>query len=214
MKFDHGKNPLKLPRGLERVGSFQELEDAGFKAFSLGPIYVYACVEQDIMLHFLETQDPTQAVDPVMSKLVQAGAIQAHDRPRETFGTHMFFDRLIIKHCVQWANILNVMDVVSYEWFKKWMMANTYVSRQHRKYFEPRLYTAPIIDPIAYDARQEIIPSSLDVFSVCSMKWSLAPVTQVEDKSKTPAYIDLREIPPDEEVRKRGLATLGIINEL
>lgn len=214
MKLDHGKNPLKLPRGLERVGSFKELLDAGFIAFSLGPIYVYACVEEDIMLKFMELPDEQKGIDPVASRLAQAGLIQAHDRPRETYGTHMFFDRIIVNHCVQWTNVLNVMDVDSYAWFKKWMLANTFVSRQHKKFFVPRHYIAPIIDPIAYDAKQDIIPSALDVFSVSSMKWSLKPVTNVTNKATTPEYVDLKEFPPDEDVRKEGLKILGMINDL
>lgn len=214
MKLDHGKSPLKAPRGIDRVGNLRELADAGYRVFSLGPIYVYAGVNSDITLEFLRLQDPTQPIDPVMSKLVQLGAVQAHDRPKEVFGTHMFFDRIIINHCLQWTNVLNVMDVVSYEWFKKWMLGNNFISREEKKYFAPRLYQAPILDPIAYDAYQEIIPETLDVFSVSGMKWSLKPVTNVTDKAHTPVYIDLREAPPEEQVRVEGLAALGIINEL
>ncbi len=106
------------------------------------------------------------------------------------------------------------MDTLSYEWFKQWMLSNTFVSREKRTYAIPRLYSAPVMDPFYWSVHGKDVPTTLDVFSVSTIRWTLAPVTAVLDKSLTPTFIDLQVKPPDEEVRVQGAKILGMLKDL
>ena len=211
----HGGQAMKKPTELnDKVDSLQLLRELGYTAYSLGPIYAYAGVSEDIEEQFLKEKFESGPADPALTALVNSGAVQAVSQPVDTYGTILQCARPAIARCESWNMMLGIMDTSSFRWFKKWMLGNTYVSRARKTYAVPRHYLAPVMDPLAFVARGTDVPETLDVFSVHSVRWSLVPVTNVVDKRLTPTFIELEVKPPDEDVRVEGAKILGMIKDL
>lgn len=179
---------------LDKIRSFEELRREGFTPFSVGPLYVYAGVQESLPSAF-------------------AAAPKA-DRPGEVSGNTIHFDRPIIARCEQWNFILDVMDTPSFQWFKKWMLGNHFASREKQTYYVSRHYIAPILDPLAMDLQQKAIPSSLDLFSVSGLKGSLKPRTNLTSYDQTKIYVDMYGAPPEEGVIVEGRKVLATLKGL
>lgn len=175
---------------LAKVESFEELRKEGFTPFSLGAVYVYSGITRSLPNEF--AGEPQQG------------------RP-EVHGTTMHFDRPIVARCQEWNQIIDIMDTKSFQWFKKWMIAQQFCNRDRKQFTVTRHYIAPILDPILLDVKGDQKPTTLDVFSVSGMKGSLIPVTGVADFSRTPLYVDFKNMPPEEDVQVLGNAVLKIV---
>lgn len=175
---------------LAKVDSFDELRKEGFTPFSLGAVYVYSGIQCSLPNKFASEE--------------QKGRPEVH-------GTSMHFDRPIVARCQEWNMIINIMDTPSYQWFKRWMIAQQFCNRERKQFTVTRHYIAPILDPILLDVKGLSVPTTLDIFSVSGMKGSLIPVTGVTDKARTPLYVDFKNMPPEEDVQVLGNAALKII---
>lgn len=205
------KKPLELN---DKVDSMELLRSLGYVAYSVGPIYAYAGVNEDIEERFLKEKFESGPADPGLTALVASGAVRAVDKPVDTYGTLLQCSRSVVARCESWSSLLGIMDVASFAWFKKWMLSNTFISREKLTYAVPRHYLAPVMDPISYAAKGIEVPTTLDVFSVSSIRWSLVPVTSVLDKALTPTVVELQVKPPDEAIRAEGAKLLKVIKEL
>lgn len=206
---------MKKPTELnDKVDSFKLLNELGYTAYSVGPIYAYAGVSEDIEERFLREAFESRPVDPTLTALAAAGAVRPLDKPSATYGTIWQAPRQVIARCESWCTLLAIMDTLSFEWFKQWLLSNTFVSREKRTYAVPRLYEAPVMDPFYWAVHGKEIPTMLHVFSVSSIRWSLKPVTSVLDKALTPSFVDLQVKPPDEDVRKEGAKILKVVKDL
>lgn len=184
-----GHNYLR-PVNISKVDSFEELRKEGFTPFSLGAMYVYVEIDRDLVQEFAKEQMP--------------------GRP-EVHGTTMHFDRPVIGRCAEWNSILNIMDTPSFQWFKKWMIAQQYVHRARRRFYTSRHYIAPLLDPIRLDTKRLGSPTTLDIFAPAGMSGTIKPVTGVTKLEDTKQLVDLVVAPPDEDVIVLGRAALNIV---
>ncbi len=64
---------MKKPSELnDKVDSFQLLKELGYTAYSVGPIYAYAGVNEDIEERFLREAFESRPVDPTLTALAAA----------------------------------------------------------------------------------------------------------------------------------------------
>lgn len=188
-RFNHQHiRPVKL----SSIGSFEELRREGFTPFALGPVYVYAEVGWSLPNQFASEE--------------QKGRPEVH-------GTTMHFDRTVVARCKECNNIIDIMDTPSFQWFKRWMIAQQFCNRQRKQFTVTRHYVVPILDPITLDTQMLARPTTLDIFTVSGMRGSLVPVTGVTDFSRTPCYVDFMNMPPDEDVQVLGSAALKIVRD-
>lgn len=185
-----GRKALKDPK-IESVDSFKELSGAGFTAYSLGPVYVYAGV-QDCLPE----------------------AFAAEQTSKDVRGTILHFERPVIARCEQWNTMLEVMDTESFQFFMSWMMALQLVDRQAGRFSLVRHYRAPLFDPIAADKKQVFLPITLDVFCPSSLQCDIKPKAWVSDPKKVPFYVDFEMRKPDSEVVKIGAAAMSMLKEM
>lgn len=189
-----GDSPLKVPAGIATCSSLKALELEGYTAFSLGPVYVYAGVNESIPSRFCQENIP--------------------GRKSDVYGTTIHFERPVIARCQNWNYILDVMDTKNFQWFKQWMLANQFASRENKTFFVPRHYRAPLLDPIALDKLEKQIPTALDVFTVSGLKGLMRPVCELTAYTQAKSYIDFNILPPEEDVVVMGRTTLKLLNEV
>ena len=193
------------------MASFAELQKEGLTPFALGPIYVYAGVQEDIVRRFVSEQ-PKKAMHYEIKAGI--GYIPREDN-LEPRGAVLEFKHNVLTFCREWNNILNVLDSQSYMHFKKWLLAQQFANRAEKKFFVPRLFTPPVLDPVALDLETPLaIPTSLDVYSVSGMKGILYPKDMGLPKEHAKAYIEFVHRPPEEDTIKLGSAALKLLREV
>ncbi len=187
--------------------SFAELEKNGLTPFALGPIYVYAGVQEDIPRRFASEFDgKVMERNEIVNKQLRV----LRDK-LEVRGNTMHFDRPVLARCQGWNTILNILDSISYVYFKKWMLEQQFVNRVEKKFFVPRLYSTPILDPLALDVKGLAIPTSLDVYALSGFKGVMKPRGNLNDKTKAQAFVDFEILPPEEDVVVLGRQALNIV---
>jgi hypothetical protein len=200
--------PLK-PVRTEGAKSLAELDEEGLVAFSLGPVYAYAGVNEDIVRRFSMELDGQTVKDAV----IRGGLARIESHRLDVRGAHLRFERPVIARCMQWNQVLSVLDKESFPHFKKWLLAQQFVNRAEKKFYVVRHYIAPILDPLALDLKGLAVPASLDVFSVSGLRGSLKPAGNVTDKAHARSYIELEGLPPEEDVILLGRQALQIVRE-
>ena len=113
------------------MASFAELQKEGITPFALGPIYVYAGVQEDIVRRFVSEQ-PKKAMHYEIKAGV--GYIPREDN-LEPRGAVLEFKHDVLTFCREWNTVLNVLDSQSYMHFKKWLLAQQFANRAERKFF-------------------------------------------------------------------------------
>lgn len=189
------------------MASFSELMSNGLTPFALGPVYVYAGVQEDIPRKFAaefdgKVMERNEIKNKVLTKISDK---------LEVRGTTMHFDRIVLARCQDWNFILNLMDSISYIYFKKWLLEQQFVNRAEKKFFVPRLFSAPVLDPLLLDIKGVAIPTALDVYSVSGFKGVMKPLCNVDNVAKVMSFVDFKIEPPEEEVQVLGRAALNIV---
>lgn len=199
-------SPLR-PSGEKGMTSFAELEKNGLVPFALGPVYVYAGVQEDIPRRFASEFDgKVMERNEIRNKVLTT----LQDR-LEVRGNTAHFDRPVLARCQDWNYILNIMDAVSYVYFKKWLLEQQFVNRAEKKFFVPRLYSAPILDPLILDVKGLAVPASLDVYALSGFKGVMKPKGNLANKAEAQAFVDFQILPPEEDVVVLGRQALNIV---
>jgi hypothetical protein len=203
------EGPLPKPVRTDGAKSLSELDEEGLVAFALGPVYVYAGVREDIVRRFVMEMDGQS----VKSAVVKDHLARIESHRLDVRGTTLHFDRAVLARCMDWNNILNVMDKESYPHFKKWLLEQQFVNRAEKKFYVVRCYAAPVLDPLTLDLKGLALPVTLDVFSVSGLKGALRPLGYLSDKAQAKSFIDFEGLPPEEDVIVLGRKALRIIEE-
>jgi hypothetical protein len=184
------------------------MREEGFVAFVLGPVYVYAGVQVDLMSAF----DDEVADIPVRKAAVSEGKLDIDIIKLSPSGGHMCFQHPVVSHCHPWSHILNVIDAVSFPHFKKWLLAQNFVNREMGAFVVVRHYVVPILDPIILDVSGRPVPELVDVFSVAGMRGTMCP-EMVQDKAQAKSFIHFEHKPPDEHIIKMGAEALKLVKD-
>lgn len=183
---------LRLPgENFYKCGSMAEVERAGFRVFHLGSVYVYGCVKESLPAMFAK-EYWEQFKKPVTATTIR-------------------FDRPIVTACAENSYILDAIDRELYGRFKTWMLSLNLVDRTDKRFFCVRSFTAPILDPLAFDSRSAKIPASLPIFSVSGPSGRLLPKRQMLLYSQAPEMIELVRSEPDPTVRRDGRAAFSVL---
>lgn len=192
---DHAAKPdpgrLIEPK-LDKIGSLAELDREGFTVFALGPVYVYGGVQDDLVAAFAAEREP--------------------ERPQDVMATLIRFDRPVIAACREWSFILNVMDLHSFAWFKKWMLALQLIDRRRDAFWLIRHYLAPMLDPILLDSDKGRKAEFVDVFCPSGMRGRIVPVTGLSRFEDAPEYIKFTVEQSEPEVVRLGRAALEVLH--
>ncbi len=173
--------------------SCEALWKEGFTIFSLGPLYVYAGVNEDILERF--------AADDCTDRALKG---------RKPVGGSIDFEHNVLARCELWNKRLNVLDVESYGLFNDWMLAQTFVNTPAQKYYEPRRMASPILDPLALTQNKQIA-IAMDVFTVSGI-WSLIrPKVSNVSRKEAKHFIDFEKCSPEPHVAERGKMLLRMI---
>jgi hypothetical protein len=182
---------LKAPK-LTGVDSFEKLREEGFVIFSLAPVYIYA-----------------QVAESLPESFAAATGEDMKNRKGEILSTQIEFEHEVLKRCPGWSNMLEVMDANSYMWFKRWMSSLNFVNRDKKKFYVPKMFTAPILDPIQVDlGKVKPTPDHVDVFGLSGLSGVLKPLLSGIDKKDAPLCIDFKFDPPEQDVVAIGKAVL------
>ena len=204
------QHPEVIGNDAKMMASFAELEKEGLTPFALGPIYVYAGVQEDIVRRFASEQ-PKQVRHYDVKEGV--GYIP-RDYTLNVRGMVLEFNHPVLTYCKEWNFLVNVLDSQSYMHFKKWMLAQQFANRLERKFFVPRLFAPPVLDPLALEAKGVSIPVSLDVYSVSRMRGVLYPKDIGLPKEQAKRSIEFVHRPPEEDTIKLGSAALKLLREV
>ena len=172
---------------LGSVQSFAQLHSLGFVPFTLGPVYVYAGIQDDLIKSF-------------------AGETQ-----REVLSTTLQFERAVLCRCQEWNYILQVMDLENYRQFKNWMQALQPIDRRQKRFFVVRRFDAPVLDPLLLDQAGQTQPTHLDVFSVSGLESLIKPKDSIQAFASAPREIDLLRLAPEPDVLVLGKAALACV---
>lgn len=170
------------PASLRTKGALlSDYRKEGYEVFSLGPLYVYGEIPESLPEKFAQSKQPNQ---PNL----------------KTESTQIIFDRTVVGSCLEWSNMLDVMDRESYLWFKQWIMAFTFMNREKKLALFPRIYSAPILDPIALTQRGRHVPDAIEIWSVATSKWSLVPATKkgILKNGDIPSQVAMMFGPPEQ----------------
>jgi hypothetical protein len=203
------EGPPPKPVQADGAKSLSELDKEGLVAFALGPVYVYAGVREDIVRRFVMEMDG----QTVKSAVVKDHLARIESHRLDVRGTTMHFERPVLARCMDWNNILNVMDKESYPHFKKWLLEQQFVNRAEKKFYVVRYYIAPVLDPLTLELKGLALPAVLDVFSVSGLKGVLRPMGNLSDKTQAKSFVDFEGLPPEEDVIVLGRKALRIIEE-
>jgi len=177
---------------LQKVSSLAELEKEGFTVFSLGLIYVYGGVQDDLVAAFAAERSPA--------------------RPQDVFATVVRFDRPVVAACREWSFTLNIMDMVNFEWFKRWMLGLQLVNRHRKTFWLARHYLAPIQDPFMLDSGEGRKADFLDIFCPSGIQGKMVPAHNLSRFEDAPEYVRFTVQPPEEDVVKIGRAALEVLS--
>ena len=191
--------------------SFEELRREGYTPFSLGPVYVYAGVQWDLVAKFYEEvgSEPVREANYDVAK----GKLDVSMHKLDVRGVHVRFERPIISHCPGWSHVINVLDSDSFTHFKKWVLTQQFVNRAERKFYLIRHYSAPLLDPLILDTFGKASPEMMDLFSICGMKGSLVPKDRMFGQPKAKTFIEMQHAPPEEAVILIGAAALKVVRD-
>jgi hypothetical protein len=167
-------------------GSFEEANRDGYVLFSLGPLYVYASIQESIIDRFRSEHKDIE---------------MKHD--------NIYFDRNVVARCEKWNYVLELMDRAVYPYFQQWMLAQIFMLREERNIIVPRRFLTPILDPFLFDKGIRK-PASMDVYTVSSMKKLLRPKCEVSFE-EAPSYIDFEFRAPEQEVISLGESMLPMV---
>jgi hypothetical protein len=190
-------SPLNRP-DTDMAASMEELRGSGYVLFALGPVYVYAGIDTDLMRAF-------------GSEEFMKG------KPKDTRGMHVFFETPVLGKCDTWNFVLNVMDSESFPWFKQWLHAQQFCNRVSKRFYVVRHWVVPVLDPLALQAKDRPVAEAMDVFTVSGMKGLMrprgfnAPSKNVKMLNR---FIDFEVAPPEEDVQVLGNAALGIVRDM
>jgi hypothetical protein len=181
--------PLKEPKigDVNRFANLGELESEGFTAYVLGPVYVYAGVEESIPERF--------AAEPVKN------------RPPDVSGSWFEFSHAVIARCEHWNYRMEYMDTKSYEYFRIWMLGQVFINRPKRNVYVPRRYLAPVLDPFAF-CNNIGKPTSIEVYSVSNLDYLLRPKCELPSFESAKFFVDFEKRPPEPDVLELGKALL------
>lgn len=171
--------------------SLAALEVEGYVMFSLGPLYVYAGVQESLPEIFAGDECTQKALKdkPVVSGICE-------------------FQHQILGRCEKWNNVLDVMPRDTFDFFSSWMLTQVFINRVEKTVFVPRRMSAAVLDPLAY-AKGKKIPTSLILYSVSGMHSIVRPRGHMShDQAKS--YIDLERGPPEPHVITMGRAMLDL----
>lgn len=192
-KGDLYKGELKaLPFKDTCPDSLEALLAEGFVAFTLGPVYVYAGVQESILERFAGDE----CVERALKRQVVAGNIR--------------FKHNVLSRCEQWNVMLDVIDIESWGIFTGWLMSQTFLNRPDRRYYVTRHCHAALLDPLAFDHGKRI-PTSLDVFTVSGLYSSIRPIGGGGLHAQAKSYIDFEKLPPEPHIVKEGRILLGMV---
>ena len=172
--------------------SMAKLYDEGYVLFSLGPLYIYAGINESIPIRFAGDECTQRALK---------------DKPVRH--TNISFDHGILARCEMWNNTLDIMDAESYLCFKSWMLAQVFMNRVKKDVLVPRCCSAPVLDPLAFEINKQI-PTSMDVFCTSGMYSRIVPKGSVTDYKQTKSFIDLERLQPEPIVIQMGKAMLTV----
>lgn len=167
-------------------GSVDALQTEGFVIFSLGPVYVYAGVQHDILEKFAGDECTERALNG-----------------RQPCGGTIHFEHDVLVRCEKWNRALNVMDLESYGFFTSWMLSQTFINRPEKRYYVPRRMTAPVLDPLAILAGGHK-PVSLDIFTISGIYAVIRPKGFLASRVDTKHFIDFERCAPEPHVVKEG----------
>lgn len=174
-----------------RPESMEKLCAEGFVLFSLGPLYVYAGIDESILERF--------AGDECTQKAMQ-------DKPVVAGTLH--FQHMILARCEAWNSALDVMAKDAFDFFGSWMLAQTFINRQRKAFFVPRRMDAPVLDPLALE-HDKRIPIALPLYSVSGLHSVVRP-RGFMSHAAAPVCIDLERGPPEPHVIEMGTKMLNL----
>jgi hypothetical protein len=177
---------------LKSPASMNELIQDGLIPFTVGPVYVYAGVDDDIINRFAG------------ENILGLKEVRVATFP---------FQHAVLVRCELWNYEIQAMDKDSYEKFQQWMQIQLFINKKEKNIFAPRLYRPPLMDPFAYQKNNTRTPTAMDVYSVNSMKSSLVPLSFIDNKVLTNTYIDFQRLGPEPEIVELGkkmLETVGV----
>lgn len=190
-----GKSPFKpVNIALDKVSCIEDIRKEGFTVFSLGPVYVYANVQESIPARFTMEDFP--------------------GTPTEMRHTTMHFERPVITRCELWNYVLDVMDTATYNAFKLWLVNCSFVDRAKHKFFKPKHYFAPCLDPITLDKMNLAVPTSLDIFGVSGVKGEIKPRTSFSGHDKAKSYIEIYKDIPSEDTIVEAKKALNFVENV
>lgn len=196
---------------------FLELSKEGFTPFSIGTLYVYAGVKEDLVRRFAAEEGGKQVED---LRLRGPGDLIRNKYKLEPRGCHLRFEKPVVTQCgADWGYLLNIIDTQSFPHFKKWLLSQQFVNRAEKKFYIVRHYNVPVVDPLALSLKGLAIPSTLDVFSLSGMKGVLQPRTHLATpdaptlQKQAYPYVIFDHLPPEEDTIKLGAAAFQIVRE-
>lgn len=187
-------SPLKRP-DTDTAASMEELRGSGYVLFALGPVYMYAGIQTDLMRAF-GSEEYMKA------------------KPKETRGIHLYFEKPVLGKCDAWNFVLNIMDAKSFPWFKQWLHSQQFCDRVRRRFYMTRHWIVPVIDPLALQAKDCPIAEALDVFTVSGMRGLIRPKgfnVSSKNVETLNRYVDFEVMPPEEDVQILGNAAFGVV---
>jgi hypothetical protein len=166
--------------------SAEALAKEGYAIFALGPLYVYAGIEDDILERFAADECTERAL-----------------KGRQPVGGQIHFEHNVLARCEKWNKTLTVLDIESYGFFNSWMLAQTFVNRKARKYYVPRKMTAPMLDPLALTHNKQIA-IALDVYTVSGIYARICPKCLGGARKDAKHFIDFEKCDPEPHVVTEG----------
>lgn len=172
--------------------SVQAYAKAGFSVFSLGPVYVYAGVEDDILERFAADECTERAL-----------------KGRQVTGGQIHFDHNVLARCEKWNRALSVLDSESFGFFNSWMLAQTFINKLTRRYYVPRKMTAPVLDPVALMNNKQI-PIALDIYTVSGIYALIRPKDHSISRKDAKRFIDFERCEPEPHIVAEGKLMLQL----
>ncbi len=176
---------------IKSIASFEELAKEGFTMFSLGPVYAFGGVTDDLIAAF--------------------AAENKEGRNQDVLCTTAQFERDVIKRCGPWNSLMYVMDLDNFQWFKSWMLGMQFVNRQAKTFNVVRHHMAPIADPLMMDAGTGVKAAALPIFCLSGIKAQMVPIAYLKSHKMAPAVVDFHYMSPEPDVVVVGKAALEVL---
>ena len=153
----HGDAVIPAKIKHEKCTSFSDIRNEGYEIFSVGPVYVYARVQQSLIDAFAKDTSV--------------------DKPMTVENSILSFEDVVIKPCGWWSTRLEIMDKVNYMYFRAWMQKWVFMNKAAHKVYAATSYGVPILDPIMAAAGKAPSPDSFELYLLNTPSWSLVPKT-------------------------------------